>query len=76
MAYNLGMPSETVRLWAIEHLVMWPNRFHVLLAGLLTILVVATGIAYGFYWFGILLVVVIDGSLALRVWQWDRQRAR
>ena len=70
------MTSGSIRLWAIEHLVIWPNRLHVLLAGLLTVMAVAIGIDYGFNWFGLLLVAAIDGSLVFRVWHWDRQRAR
>ena len=70
------MAPGTVRLWAIEHLVIWPNRLHVLVAGLLTLILIPAFFTGAFDWFGVLSVATIDGSLVLRVWVWDRRRLR
>jgi hypothetical protein len=68
------MEANTFRLWATDHLVIWPNRLHVLLVVLVTPIVVIDGFADQFTWFGLLLVAGLIGSLVLRVWRWDRRR--
>ena len=68
------MEAKTFRLWAVEHLVRWPNRLHVLLVVLVPIVVVSDGFAFRFTWFGLLLVVAVVGSFVFRVWRWDHHR--
>lgn len=69
------MHSSVFRLWAIEHLSIWPNRLHVLLALAVPIIVVAESIVGHFFWQPAVLAVGLVASLFARVWLWDRQRS-
>lgn len=65
------MELETVRLWATEELVWWPNRLHVLLVVLAAVTTVAAPSVVT-----ALFLLATVGSLLWRIHLWDRQRRR
>lgn len=66
------MDFVAFRLWAIEHLSIWPNRVHLLLAVVIPIVVLADLVVGQGSLVGVLVAIGLVVSLPLSVWRCNR----
>ena len=62
------------RVWGTTELTLWPNRFHLLFAAMVTMMFAGNTISQGFSWPSLFLMLAVDGALAFRISVWNHDR--
>jgi hypothetical protein len=63
-----------VRAWGTTELTLWPNRFHVVFATMVTMVFAGNTISEGFSWPSLFVMLAVDGALAFRISMWNHDR--
>jgi hypothetical protein len=71
---SLHHARTLARVWATTELTLWHNRFHVLLALMVTMFFVGTTVSYGFAVPTLVAMLAVDASLAFRISLWNHDR--
>jgi hypothetical protein len=66
--------ATLVRVWGTTELTLWPNRFHVLFAAMVTMMFAGNTISQGFSWPSLFVMFAVDGALAFRISMWNHDR--
>jgi hypothetical protein len=62
------------RVWGTTELTLWPNRFHVVFAVMVTMMFAGNTLSQGFSWPSLFVMLAVDGALAFRISLWNHDR--
>ena len=66
--------ATLARVWGTTELTLWPNRFHLVFAAMVTMIFAGNTISQGFSWPSLAVMLAVDGALAVRISMWNHDR--
>jgi hypothetical protein len=62
------------RVWGTTELTLWPNRFHVVFAAMVTMMFAGNTLSQGFSVPSFVVMAAVDGALVFRISLWNHDR--